>query len=185
MVHPIVKLWHYPICRILLKRIKGLENIPIKTPFIIISNHEKLIDPLLVYYPIIKKLNKKIHFLAKPTWWFLGNTVCRKWAGCIPLFNSEQAFSEMKEYLKKGEIIGIFPEGYIKAKIRTPKPGAVRLALETNTPILPIGIKSSYMPFNAAINIGKLTYLKKSKKSFDEQIKLLMKEVYELKGNIS
>ena len=155
MVHTIVKLWYYPICRILLRQIKGAENIPLKTPFIIISNHEKLIDPILVYYPILKKLNKKIHFLAKPTWWFLGDAICRKWAGCIPLFNSKKAFSEMKEYLKKGKIIGIFPEGYIKAKIRILKPGAVRLALETNTPILPIGIKSSYLPFNSTINIGK------------------------------
>ena len=185
MVYPIVKLWSRPIIRILIRRIKGLVNIPFKTPFIIVSNHEKLIDPILIYDSLLRKLDKKIHFLAKPTWWFLGEAICRKWAGCIPLFDSEQAYNELKECLEKGKIIGIFPEGYIKAKIRTPKTGAVRLAIETNTPILPIGIKSSYLPFNSTVNIGKLTHFKKNEKNFKEQTESLMKHVYELKDEVS
>jgi len=163
MAYPISKLWIYTLCRVLTRNIEGINNIPKDFNFILISNHDKLIDPLLILYPILRKLDKKVHFLATPTWWFLGKTICRKWAGCIPLFNPEQAYSEMKNRVKKGEIIGIFPEGHLNARIRHPKTGAARLAIETKTPILPISIKSSYLPFNSTIHIGKPIYLKKRK----------------------
>ena len=164
-----------------MKRINCIENIPNKGPFIIISNHERLIDPFYVLYPILKKLNKKIHFIATPTWWFLGDTICRKWAGCIPLFDTKQAYAEAKKLIKLGEIVGIFPEGGTR-RTRNPRTGALRLALETNVPILPIGIKSSYVPFNSKLNIGKLIYLKKNK-NIKKQAKELMEYVYKLSDN--
>lgn len=182
MTYPITKLWLYPLCSILIKRIKGVENIPKDSSFIIVSNHEHLIDPLYIIYPILKKLNKKVHFVATPTWWFLGDTICRQWAGCIPLFNSEQAYKETKELVESGEIVGLFPEGGTR-RTKNPKTGAVRLALETKTPILPIGIKSSYIPFNSILNIGKLIYLKKNKKNIKKQTLDLMMEVYRLRGS--
>ena len=111
------------------------------------------IDALLIIYPIIKKLNKRVHFIAKPSWWFLGDSICRKCAGCIPLFTPRQAYNDAKKLLKKKEIVGIFPEGGINTKKF--KTGVVRLSLDTNTPILPIKIKSSYIPFNSELIIGK------------------------------
>ena len=166
----------------LVKKIKGIDNTPHKTPFIIVSNHEHLIDPLYLIYPILRKLNKKIHFIASPTWWFLGETICRQWAGSIPLFNSEQAYKEAKEIIKSGGIVGIFPEGGTR-RTKNPKTGAVRLALETNTPILPIGIKSSYFPFKSTLNIGKLIHLKKNKKSLKKHARDLMRYVYRLRNS--
>ena len=79
--------------------------------------------------------------------------------------------------------MGIFPEGHLEAKVRNPKTGAIRLALETNAPILPIGLKSSYIPFNSTLNIGKLIYLKKNKKNLKKQASDLMKKVYQLSGS--
>ena len=167
---------------VLIKNIKGLDNIPTKIPFIIVSNHEKLIDPVLIFYPILKKLNKKVHFLATPTWWFLGETICRKWAGCIPLFDRKQAYNESKKLIESGEILGIFPEAGLK-RTKNPKTGAIRLALETDAPILPIGIKSSYIPFNSTIKIGKLIHLKK-KNNIKKQMSNLMEEVYRLRNSM-
>ena len=86
----------------------------------------------------------------------------------------------MKNHTTKGEIIGIFPEGRLNAKVRHLKTGAVRLAIETKTPILPISIKSSYIPFNSAINIGKLTYLKK-RKNVKKQTLDLINYIYHLR----
>lgn len=180
MVYPIFKLVLYPVIFLLTKRIKGIENIPTNKTFIIISNHEKLIDPLLILDPILKKLNKKIHFLAKPTWKFLGETICKKWAGSISLNDPKIAYDEMKSHLKHGHIVGIFPQGHITSKKRNPRVGAIRLALETNTPILPIGIKSSYFPFSATLNIGKLIHLKKDNKSIEMETADLMNHVYGL-----
>lgn len=180
MVYPISKLWFYPLCRILIKKVKGIDNIPEISNFILISNHEKLIDPLLIIYPILRRLNKKVHFLATPTWWFLGETICKKWGGCVPLFNPKQAYNEIKNHVKKGEIVVIFPEGHLNAKVRYPKTGAVRLAIETKTPILPISINSSYLPFNSTINIGELIYLKK-RRNIKNQIRHLIKHIYDLR----
>jgi len=184
MVYTITKLWFYPTIALFIRKIKGVENIHSKTPFIIITNHEKKIDPLLIVYSILRKLNKKVHFLSNAAWWFLGETICRKWAGCIPIFDSEQAYEEMKVYLKKKRIVALFPEGNFRKRTKKSfKTGAIRLAIETNTPILPIGIKSSYFPFSSTINIGKLVYLKKDGKTNEKKINSLMKHVYELKNS--
>ena len=179
MAYPINKLWFYPFCRVLTRKINGMENIPDDITFIIISNHEKLVDPLLILYPILKKLNKKVHFLSTGNWWFLGETICRKWAGCIPLFDSKQAYKEAKELIESGEIVGIFPEGGTR-RTKNPKTGAVRLALETKNPILPITIKSSYILFNSTLTIGKPIYLDKNK-NIEKQTIDLMKQVYDLR----
>ena len=181
MAYPITKFWLYPLNWVMIRNIKGVENVPNDASFIIVSNHEHLIDPLYILYPVLCKLNKKIHFIATPTWWFLGDTICRKWAGGIPLFNKEQAYKEAKELIESGEIVGIFPEGGTR-RTRYPKTGAVRLALETNTPILPIGIKSSYVPFNSIITIGKPISLNKNK-NIEKQTLDLMKHIYNLRNS--
>ncbi|MBS3105899.1 1-acyl-sn-glycerol-3-phosphate acyltransferase [Candidatus Woesearchaeota archaeon] len=183
MAYPISRFWLFYTFRILIRQIKGLDNIPTNLNFIVVSNHEKLADPFIIIYPLLRKLNKKIHFIATPTWWFLGETICRKWIGCIPMFNQKQAYIEAKKLINSGEIVGIFPEGHLEAKVRNPKTGAIRLALETNAPILPIGLKSSYIPFNSTLNIGKLIYLKKNKKNLKKQASDLMKKVYQLSGS--
>ena len=157
MVYPLLKLWFMPLCRTFIKKIDGIENIP-KAPFILIANHSHQVDPLYLVYPILKKLNKKVHFIASPRFWFLGETFCRKWAGCIPLFNPDQAYKEAKEIVQSGEIVGIFPEGHLKNRHNL-KTGAVRLAFETQTPILPIRLFSSYIPFHSTLSIGNLFYV--------------------------
>lgn len=182
MAYPISKLWLYPLCWILTKKIKGMENIPDKKTFIVAANHETNRDHLLIIYPVVKKLDKKVHFIATPVWWL--NKFSRQWAGVIPMHSPKQAYREAKEAIKSGEIVGIFPEGRLERKKRTenPKTGAVRLALETGTPILPIGIKFSWAPFSSTINIGKLIYLNKNK-GIKKQSYDVMKYLYKLKNN--
>ena len=182
MVYPIFRFWVYSLRNLMIRKIKGEENIPDKNSFIIVSNHEHLIDPFYILYPVLRRLKKKVHFIATPSWWFLGDKVCREWAGCIPLFNPEQAYKDSRQLIKSGEIVAIFPEGGI-GRTKNPKTGAVRLALETKVPILPIGIKSSYIPFNSKLNIGNIIYLKKSK-NIKEQAKSAMNQVYKLRREI-
>ena len=179
MVYPLTKFWFYSLYFSLTRKIKGKENIPDNGPFIIVSNHEHLVDPLLILYPILRKLNKKVHFLSSPRWWFLGETICRQWAGCIPLFDRKQAYNESKELINSGEIVAIFPEGGI-GKTKNPRTGAVRLAIETKMPILPVGLKSSYIPFNSTLTIGKPVYMNRNK-SVKKQTKDLMNHIYRLR----
>ena len=182
MAYPITKWFYFPLIRFLIRNVNGTENIPNNSAFIVVSNHEKLVDPLFIIYPILKKLNKKVYFLSTGRWWFLGETICRQWAGTIPLFNRKQAYEDSKNLIQSGEIVGIFAEGGTK-RTKNPKTGAVRLAIETKTPILPIGIKSSYFPFTSILNIGQPLYLDKNKKNIKKITIGLMEHVYRLRNS--
>ena len=181
MVYPISKLWFYPLSNIFIKRVKGIENIPRNINFIVAANHNKLIDPIYVYYPILKTLNRKLHFVSSPRWWpLLGDIICGKWAGCIPAYDGK-TYDNAKQILVNGELLGIFPEGNLKSLIRIPGTGVIRLAMETKTPILPIGIKSSYKPWNSYVNIGRLMYPKNNKR-IKQQLQDLIVTLYKLKN---
>ena len=180
MVYKFTKWWYYPLCKLFLRKTYGNENIPKNGRFIVVANHSKLIDPLLIVYEIIKKINKKVHFIASPKWWpILGEKICREWAGCIPLFTTRQAYKDAKNVLKKGEIVGIFPEGHLKSEHREVKSGAIRLAIETNTPILPVKVTSNYFPFWSTVVFGKLIEPERVKNDYRNPERL-MNEIYNL-----
>ncbi|MBI2654415.1 1-acyl-sn-glycerol-3-phosphate acyltransferase [Candidatus Woesearchaeota archaeon] len=186
MVYPISKLLFLPLLRVIIKRVKGVENVPPKTPFIVVANHEHHLDHLLVGYLIISKLNRKVHFISVPLFWFAKTKIYSKWAGTILLFDPKQAYQGAKKVIESGGIVGIFPEGILERKDRkeNPKTGAVRLALETRTPILPMGIRFSSKPFSSTINIGKLIHIK-NKKNIKKQTLDLLKSTYELRDELS
>jgi|TARA_B100001971_G_C18198318_1_gene542895 1-acyl-sn-glycerol-3-phosphate acyltransferase len=174
LVYPIFKRTIFPIAKLFLKEIKGIENIPKKGPFIITSNHESYIDPFFICSIIIPLLNKKIYFLAgKGRFWDLfGDGISERWAGCVCADKGkEKAIQKLLHLLKKGNIIAIFIEGSRSpdGKLRKGKTGVVRLALKAHVPILPIGIMGSFeiaprdklIPKlkRAKLHIGKLIYL--------------------------
>lgn len=175
MVYPILKKTLFPLVRLFLKEIKGMENIPKNGPFIITSNHESYMDPFLIDSIIIPMLNKKIHFLVNKGrfWDFFGNTISKKYVGCVCVDQGkEKALEELSSLLKKKEIVGIFTSlRSLDGNLRRGKTGVVRLALKAHVPILPIGIIGAFeiAPGNklmpklkrAKLNIGKLVYLNK------------------------
>lgn len=180
MVYTFTKWWYYPLCWVFTRKVYGKDNIPKNTNFIVVSNHSKLIDPLFVVYEIIKKIDKKVHFIASPKWWpMLGDKICKEWAGCIPLFTPRQAYKDAKKMIRKGGIVGIFPEGHLKLKEREPKSGAIRLAIETDTPILPVKVSSKYFPFGSIITFGRLIEPEKIKHDYKNPERL-MDEIYNL-----
>lgn len=180
----------YPITRRLLIPLKewcvrenGLKNLPKKDAFIIVANHQKYVDPIWVIASVVGNLDRKIHFIASAKWWsILGEGVYRQWAACIPLFGPKQAYNDAKKCLNDGEIVGIFPEGYLNRGDRTPKTGAVRLAVDSGVPIVPVGIdyKKNSM-FVVTINIGRLFYPDQNA-DVKKEIQRLMKRVYMLKN---
>lgn len=176
MVYPITKKTLFSFTRLFLKEIKGIGNIPKKSPFIIASNHECYLDPFLIMSVIIPIKDKKIHFLANKGrfWDFFGDRISRQWVGAIPLDEGkEKAFQELLDLLKKSEIVALFIEGQrsLDGRLMKGKTGVVRLALKSNAPILPIGLIGTFeiaprdklMPKmkRAKMNIGKAIYLDK------------------------
>lgn len=135
--------WLIPIWKI---KIEGRENAVKGTTYVIISNHQSLIDTLLInslrykFKWISKIENMKVPVLG----WYL-----RMADYIIVNRGNEESKAEMLEkslgYLKKGISIMIFPEG-----TRSPdneigffKRGAFQLAIDAKVSILPVLIDGS------------------------------------------
>ena len=151
MVYPIGKLIIPPIYNLWLRKVDGLENIPKDRPFIIAANHSSYYETLLPHTILIPRLNKQIRALVNSRYW---NNIITKiilnWGECIQVFvgndydakKNNEAIQKSAIYLKKGDLIQIFPEGTrsYDGKLKKGHNGIARLALKAKAPVLPMGI---------------------------------------------
>lgn len=175
MLYNISRFIAYCFFRFLfVKEIKGMKNVP-KNGCIIASNHVSYLDPPILGFTISNKLNKRMHYLAKIELFmqFFSRAV-HKLLEAIPVDRTSKSTSwikEAKKYLRRDEIIGIFPEGERSKdnKLGKGKTGVIRLALAAKVPVVPVGITGTYdlWPVNkkfpkikkiVRINIGKPIY---------------------------
>lgn len=132
--------------RFFMKRTVGLENLPKKGPFIIACKHIGSLDGFFLGAAVVPYLNRKIHFIASTKrWGYIWETlIAKKWGGVIQFFPEDRrrCLDEAREYLENGEIVGLFPEGYLYEYKRDNrgKTGTARLALWTKVPIIPVGL---------------------------------------------
>jgi len=122
-------------------KVRGRWHLPKQGPYIVAANHFSYIDPPFFKYAIRKPIN----FLAASDqtidWYFM-------WApllyGFIPTDRTNLAPSTIKKAkgaLRRGEILGIFPEGTSTSDaIRPAKNGAVFLSTVEKAPIVPMAI---------------------------------------------
>lgn len=123
---------------------KGLENIPPTGGVIIASNHQTYLDPVWMTLPV----KRRIRYLAMSesfSWPVIGKIILMLGAWPIQVEKSDlTAFRRTLQWLRSGSAVVIFPEGgraLPDGKLLRFKPGAVRMALEANAPILPITIR--------------------------------------------
>ena len=178
MVYPLGRLFA-PIITFPVKQIKGLENLPKNKPFIIASNHTSFIDPIILAVVIIKHLKKKRIYFISAMFLFsdlLVNFLLSEFAGSIRLRKKVHGSflkSAIKQ-LRKGNIVGMFPEGMPNKNpnLRKGKTGVARLVLKGKVPVIPIGIKGTLYIWSrlkwlprpkkrVTINIGKPIYFDK------------------------
>jgi len=154
-----VPTWLYksvqPIAAILLKIIYGpkiinKEIIPKEGAIILAGNHKMAFDPVLV-----SCCSKRvIHFMAKDVFFKGFKGFLFRSAGTLPVHVGKvhkDSFKAAIEILKQNKPIGIFPEGtrnYTEKLVLPFKRGAVTLAKETNTKIIPFAISGRYLPFH-------------------------------------
>ena len=202
MVYPIGKRIIPPTVRKLwVKEVKGLENLPKESPFIIAANHSSYMDHLIMSL-LVEHLDRKIHVLAKKEHFDnIFKNIWHTYIGAIPLDREKGGKRTLKlavKALKEGKIIGIHPEGTrsLTGKLQKAKTGVARLALEAKVPVVPIGLigtfeilpKGKYIPKmkKAAMNIGKPMHFEKyynkriSKKILREVTTDIMKEIARL-----
>ena len=122
-------------------KIFGRHHVPDDGPYIVVINHFSYIDPPFV----IHALQKPISFLAASDQVIEAQFI---WApflyGFIPTDRISLAPSTIKNSirsLKKGEILGIFPEGTSLSRVLRPaKNGAAFLSTTGKMRLLPVGI---------------------------------------------
>jgi len=121
--------------------ISGSENYVPGETYVMISNHQSLLD-----IPVVESLKMDYRWVSKVE---IFRVPVLGWsmhlAGYISLKRGyKESVIKMMEksekVLRKGESLFIFPEGTRSpdCEIKKFKTGAFRLALETNTPILPV-----------------------------------------------
>ncbi len=138
-----------PLMRKKRGNVTGIQNLPDQPPFILAMNHEGFLDPLVLLTVLYDKYQRQIFFLTGQNMWSIwGEYLAINWLGMIPLHEENQAkkgaaVEEAIKYLNKGEIFGIFPEGSRntdKENLTKGKTGTVRIAIGSQTKIIPIGL---------------------------------------------
>lgn len=126
---------------------KQTENIPqnLRSGLLITPNHQTYFDPFWVCIPIKRDL-RFMAWDAAFEWFLLGNLISSLGAFPVSLkrVGKIKAIKESIKFLNEGKTLLIFPEGereYSDGKLLTFKNGAVRMALQTNVPILPVTIR--------------------------------------------
>ena len=135
--------------------ITGKENIPESGRIILAGNHTNYFDCLLVACAT----KRCVHYLAKDELMKGPLGFVFKGLGIIPVnrrTKDRAAYLSAVETLRDEKLIGIFPEGTINRTedvIMPFKFGAVKMAKETNTKIIPFAITGKYKPFKKNIKI--------------------------------
>ena len=205
MVYPVGKLLR-PIVTFPIKQVIGLENLPKDTSFVIASSHTSFFDPILLGVIIPSHLKKKkMYFISAMMLFFdvLANILFSEFGGSIRLKKKAHGgfLKSALKQLRKGNIIGIFPEGFPnkKPRLRKGKTGIARLVLKGKVPVVPIGIKGTLYIWSRLkwiprprkkiiIRIGKPIYFKKYYGKYKDYsvlrkvTTLIMKEIASLKG---
>jgi 1-acyl-sn-glycerol-3-phosphate acyltransferase len=127
--------------------VRGRENIPTASNFIIAANHIGLVDAFLPFYIIN---NTNLVLMVGEKWeklWIM------RWLGrglnflFVDRFNPDlKAIREVIKRMKNGEVLVITPEG-TRSKVGyliEGKPGVSYLAAKLGYPLAPVGISGSF-----------------------------------------
>lgn len=127
--------------------IEGAENVPTDGPAILASNHLSFSDS--IFLPLM--LQRRVTFLAKSDY-FTGRGV-KGWltatfmrgVGQLPVDRSggkasSAALKAGMKVLRRGELLGIYPEGTRSpdGRLFRGRTGVARLALEAKVPVIPV-----------------------------------------------
>lgn len=182
MKEPLLYKILMPLNKVFMKLYKptyiGINNIPKTGSVIIAGNHTSKLDPLL----LMSSTNRCIHFLAKIELFKGNKKIFFKNLGIIPVDRKRknpEAINLANKYLLNNKVIGLFPEATInktKDIIMPFKYGAVKMAHETNSMIVPFSITNKYKLFKKSVIICfdkpyKVTgYLKKDNTILEEKV---------------
>jgi 1-acyl-sn-glycerol-3-phosphate acyltransferase len=139
-----------PILRLLFRPwVEGAEHIPETGPAIFASNHLSFSDS--IFLPLV--VPRRMTFLAKSDYFTGGGLKGRltaaffKGVGQLPVDRSggrasEAALRSGLRVLRRGELLGLYPEGTRSpdGRLYKGKTGVARMALEAGVPVIPVAM---------------------------------------------
>jgi len=173
----------FPFLRFFLKEVKGKDNIPFKNNFILVSNHIDGVDHWFLLL-LLQERMEKLHFIGamdsvkiffqSALLYYLSDTIVINRKN----IKRKDLVERVMGYLKKGEIIIIYPEGGTnkEATLLKGKTGMAEIAIKSGLPIVPVGILREENSRKRIIKIGEPLFFKKSLKVNSED-NLLLREV--------
>lgn len=153
----------------------GKKYIPQNGRIILAGNHTNYFDCLLVSCAT----QRCVHYLAKDELMKGPLKFIFKGLGIIPVNRRQKdkaALETAEKYLDDEKVIGIFPEGTINRTediIMPFKYGAVKMAKDTDTAIVPFVISGKYKPFERSVKIKFFEPLKASENLEDANNNLM------------
>lgn len=141
--------WAGGCVRILFSKIKieGLENLDPKQHYVFMANHSSYFDIACLFYAS----QRRLHFIAKQELgrqFFTGYMLRKLQIIFIDRSNAQRSSASMRqaiETIKSGKDIAIFPEGTRTktGKLGVFKKGGFKMAIQSQTPIVPVIIENS------------------------------------------
>lgn len=140
----VVRVFGILYAALMLARYHGIRNIPAKGPFIVCANHRCVLDP----YTVAVAFRQQLYFMAKSELFTDHGPLAAAFlriAGAFPVHRDSadmQSLRDAESILKRGDVLGIFPQGKVvfdNTPFR-PKAGAVLVAAQAGVPIVPVSI---------------------------------------------
>jgi len=127
-------------------RVRGTENIPSTGPFLLIANHQSVLDPILIQAVcprVLHTMAKSTQFASPPMRWLMAQLQSFP----VRRFQIDpQAVRHALRRLAEGQGVGIYIEGERSwdGRLQAPRRGTVRLILRAGVPVVPAAIAGSY-----------------------------------------
>jgi 1-acyl-sn-glycerol-3-phosphate acyltransferase len=121
--------------------VHGVENMPRKGPLVVAANHTQYLDPVYVCMAV----PRRVQWMGKKELFVFPFAALFYFIGTFPVDrhgDSRAGLRSAINFLRKGWLLGIFPEGTHRTGegSREAKSGAVLLALRAGAPVLPVYI---------------------------------------------
>ncbi len=147
-------------------KVEGLENLPARAPFLLCSNHQSFLDPVMLL--AILPLRVLLRLFAVGTSEIFGSGLMRRVARMLrvvvvdPDANLIPAMRAGAYGLRQGMSLILYPEGErsIDGTPRTFKKGAAILSIHLQAPIVPIAIDGFHDAWPRGKSFQKISALK-------------------------
>lgn len=127
-------------------RTEGEEYLPARGGAIVICNHPSYLEPLLLTLVMPRPVT---HLALTTPWKYPQIAHFLELFGCIPVSpggDTGETLAAARDALDRGRLLIVFPEGGVSHRgvMRRFQPGAARLAIEAQCPVIPAAACGSY-----------------------------------------